>query len=389
MAASSSAAPIRLSSFLRSNAAEILRQWDEFASTVEHTGKPLDRAALRDHAGQILQAIAADLERPQSEAARDAKSKGDAPRNPLAGDTAAETHADTRVLAGFAIDAMITEYRALRATVLRLWARTRGERGADELEQLTRFNEAIDQAIAESVSRYSEQLDEASNVFIAVLGHDIRNPLNTIRLSAELLVRSGQVSATSARPIINAAARIQRLIELMIDFSRAQAASAMPLARAQGDLEKQFRSIVEETRARHPAVPVKFIAEGDFAGWWDEGRMGQLLSNLLENAILYGAAGREITVSMSASIDQVNFSINNEGQPIAPEDLPRIFDAAHRGGAQQDKAPEGLGLGLYICREIVRAHNGSIGVRSDWQTGTTFTVNLPRVAPAAVDRSAT
>ena len=369
---------MRLSEFLRTGAAEILREWDEFAATVTHAGKTLDKAALRDHAAQILQAIAADLERPQGEIAREAKSKGDAPRDPHAGDTAAETHADTRVIAGFAIDAMITEYRALRASVLRLWARTRGERGADELEQLTRFNEAVDQAIAESVSRYSEQLDQASSVFVGVLGHDIRNPLNTIRLSMELLVRSGQLSEQAAKPVVNSAKRIERFVELMVDFSRAQAAGTMPLSPKPGDLALQFRNIVEETQARHPAVPLKIIAAGDFAGDWDEGRMGQLLSNLLENAILYGAAAREVTVSMAAIDAEVSFVVHNDGRPIPADELPYIFEAAHRGRADQEKAPDGLGLGLYICREIVRAHNGSITVHSDWQSGTTFKVVLPR-----------
>jgi signal transduction histidine kinase len=375
----SEAAPQRLSEFLRTDASLILREWDEFASTVAHAGKPLDRVALRDHAAQILSALAADLDRPQSDAARDAKSKGEAPRDPRAGDTAAETHADTRVLAGFAIEAMITEYRALRASVLRLWGRKRGDRGPDELEQLTRFNEGVDQAIAESVSRYSEQLDKASNVFIAVLGHDIRNPLNTIRLSTEVLVRSGQMSEAAARPIANGAKRIERLAELMVDFSRAQAAGTMPLARKPGNLEQQLRNIVEETRARHTAAQIKFTADGDFAGEWDEGRMGQLLSNLLENAILYGAAGRPITVSMSANTRTVAFSVNNEGPPIPPEELPRVFDATHRGRAEHDCAPGGLGLGLYICREIARAHEGSIAVRSDASSGTTFDVVLPRL----------
>jgi len=373
-------APKRLSTFLRSDAAEILREWDEFASTVAHTGKALDRAALRDHAAQILHAIATDLEHPQSAGARVAKGKGDAPRDPGAGDTAAETHAETRVIAGFAIDAMITEYRALRASVLRLWARIRGERGPDELEQLTRFNEAIDQAITESVGRYCEQLDRASNVFVAVLGHDIRNPLNTILLSVEHLVRSGQLREPAARPIVNGAKRIQRLVELMVDFSRAQAAQPMPLTRTPGNMEQQFHNIVDEARARHPGAQLKFRSAGELDGNWDEGRMGQLVSNLLENAILYGAAGGEITLAMWQTGDRVGFSVHNEGRPIAREEQSRIFDAAHRGRADQERAPEGLGLGLYICREIVRAHNGSIKVQSDWETGTTFTVDLPRNA---------
>ena len=222
---------MRLSEFLRTHAEEILQAWDEFASTVTHTGKALDQKALRDHAGQILAAIARDLERPQSDAEQEAKSRGEARRDASKGDTAAETHADTRIQAGFAIDAMITEYRALRASVLRLWAEQADAAGAEDLRELTRFNEAIDQAIAESVTRYTEQVNESANLFMGVLGHDLRNPLGTIILSAELLKRSQQPNPKAVQQIVNGAARIRGLIELMVDYSRAQSMAPMPIAK--------------------------------------------------------------------------------------------------------------------------------------------------------------
>jgi hypothetical protein len=105
---------MRLSEFLQIHSDQILQAWDEFAGTVTHTGQSLDQKALRDHAAQILSTIAADLDRPQSDAQQLAKSRGEAQRNPTVGDSAAETHADARIDAGFAVDAMITEYRALR-----------------------------------------------------------------------------------------------------------------------------------------------------------------------------------------------------------------------------------------------------------------------------------
>src|SRR3954468_3829619 len=222
--------PMRLSDFLRANSGQILAAWDEFAATVVHDGKTMDQKALRDHAGQILRAIADDLDAPQSAAEQIAKSRGEGDRATGAGDTAAETHADTRIVAGFGIDAMLTEYRALRASVLRMWAAARGDQaGADEMQQLTRFNEAIDQAITESVARYTEQVDRSTNLFMGMLGHDIRNPLGTIRMSAELMTRTGVLTPRAAEPIVNAAKRIQGIVELIVDFSRAQSATVMPV----------------------------------------------------------------------------------------------------------------------------------------------------------------
>jgi signal transduction histidine kinase len=373
---------MKLSDFLRSHAKEILCAWDEFASTVEHVGKALDQRALRDHAAQILQAIAADLDRPQSDAQQIAKSRGETDRAEGSADSAAETHADTRIQAGFAIDAMITEYRALRASVLRMWAADKhGDvPREDELRQLTRFNEAIDQALAESVARYTEQVRHYTNLFMGMLGHDIRNPLGTIRLSAQLLIRRGDLTADAAAPIVNSARRIQDIVELIVDFSRAQADGAMPVHPVPCDLGRLVRDVVEETRVRHPLALME-IEVAEEHGEWDKGRIGQLLSNLLQNALSYGSRTETVTVRLKGHPDVIALSVNNRGPIIPFADRERLFEPRARGtNADEERAPEGLGLGLYICREIVKAHGGTLSLTSNAIDGTTFTAQLPRVA---------
>ena len=378
---------MRLSDFLRTHAEQILLAWDEFAATVEHAGETMDQKALRDHAAQILSTIADDLDAPQSAAQQIAKSRGEGDRDPAMGDTAAETHADTRMVAGFGIDAMLTEYRALRASVLRMWANSPDRQAdAENLQQLTRFNEAIDQAITESVARYTEQVDHSTNLFMGMLAHDIRNPLGTIRLATELMTRSGQLSAATAQPIVNAARRIQSIVELVVDFSRAQSHDAMPVSVRPGELSSIFESVIEETRVRHPSTTVALRgAELDTHGQWDAGRMGQLLSNLLENAILYGEPGKPVTVILTAEAGHVAFSVHNFGQPIPLQDRKRIFEPRTRGPRTGAGASlQGMGLGLYICREIVRSHGGTLAVRSSEGEGTTFFGRLPRQQPVAV-----
>jgi signal transduction histidine kinase len=372
---------MRLSEFLRLHAEQILLAWDEFAATVSHGGVSMDQAGLRDHAAQILKEIADDLDEPQSPAEQIAKSRGEEEKPSGAPDTAAETHADTRIVAGFGIDAMLTEYRALRASVLRMWAETRADGAAgDELQQLTRFNEAIDQAITESVARYTEQVERSTNLFMGMLGHDIRNPLGTIRLSAELLTRSGQVSHKAAEPIVNAAKRIQGIVELIVDFSRAQSAGTMPIELVPGHIGAIVADVLAETRIRHPGTNFMLHADTtDTHGDWDEGRIGQLLSNLLENAVLYGARDAPVTVFLGSDQDHVSLGVNNTGKIIPLDDRERIFEPRHRGiGDEEQRTSSGLGLGLYICREIVRAHNGTLSVRSNEAEGTTFTARLPR-----------
>lgn len=370
----------RLAHFLRTHQADILLAWDEFAATVSHEGRPLDAAALRDHAAEILKTIALDLAQPQSPAQQDAKGKGLGPRSHLP--TPAETHADFRMVAGFAVDAMITEYRALRASVLKIWAQAGGGTAPGDLTDLTRFNEAIDQAIAESVGRYTRQTSTAAELFIGILGHDIRNPLGTILISAEVLVRTGQLTRQAVAPIENAALRIKGIIEQVVDFTRAQADGVMPIERVPGNLSEQVAKVVQETQVGHPARVVRFESCGDFHGSWDEGRMGQLVSNLLGNALLYGARESEVTVRMWSTADEVCVAVHNEGKPIPPEESERIFQPLERGLQRhlegERRETTGLGLGLYICREIVHSHGGTLVLDSSADAGTTFTVTLPR-----------
>lgn len=156
---------MRLSEFLRVQEEQILLAWDEFAATVAHGGKLLDHKALRDHAREILRAVAADMAKPESDAEQEAKSRGDGVRQ--GGQSAAETDADCRMADGFAIDAMITEYRALRASVLKIWTLAgRGDSHEDEMRDLMRFNEAIDQSIAEAVARYTQHTQRSTDLFI-------------------------------------------------------------------------------------------------------------------------------------------------------------------------------------------------------------------------------
>ncbi|CAA9403719.1 MAG: hypothetical protein AVDCRST_MAG51-1044 [uncultured Ramlibacter sp.] len=376
---------MRLSDFLRTHSEQILIAWDEFASTVSHSGEHMDAKALRDHAAQILSEIADDLEAPQSSAQQIAKSRGEGARDEHAVDTAAETHADTRMVSGFSIDSMLTEYRALRASVLRMWGEARAGVGdGDELQQLTRFNEAIDQAIAESVARYTEQVKRSTNLFMGMLGHDIRNPLGTIRLSAELMMRSGQASAPAVGHIVNAAKRIQGIVELIVDFSRAQSAGVMPIHVSPARLGSVAADVLAETRLRHPST--SFVLQGgelDTKGHWDQGRLGQLLSNLLENAVLYGARGTPVMVLLTADADHVSLNVHNQGKIIPLEDREKIFEPCTRGAHDKEqRSSNGLGLGLYICREIVRSHHGKLTVRSSAAEGTTFTCILPRQQPA-------
>jgi hypothetical protein len=166
---------MRLSDFIARHLESILAEREAFARTHIPAGEAMDVAGLRDHAADILKAVARDLRTPQTEAERGEKARGDAEPRPGAANTAAQTHGAVRAEAGFILAQMVSEFRALRASVNRLW-RAAGPPGPTDFEDLARFNEAIDQALAESVSRYARDLEHSKEMFLAILGRDVRRP---------------------------------------------------------------------------------------------------------------------------------------------------------------------------------------------------------------------
>jgi signal transduction histidine kinase len=361
-----------LAEFIQAHEADILADWDAYARSLGHDDMPLDPAGVRDHGPDILHNIVWTLTQPLSGSPADAAQ----PPHP----NAAQAHADARRLQGITVDAILSEYRALRASVLTHWRNAGGGTHARDTSDLARFDEAIDQGIAEAIGRYVQQTKTATDLFIGILGHDIRNPLGTIMVSAEYLVKSRQLPATSVAPILNAAARIQGIVEQTMDFSRTQSHGAMPVRRLPGHLGDMLVKVVQETQVRHPDRIFHCDVSGDLEGNWDEHRLGQVLSNLLGNAIAYGARDSIISVKVWSTDDKTSFSVHNHGAAIPQAEQLRIFEPLVRGNAAivERRGRAGLGLGLYICREIVRAHGGWMAVASAPNTGTTFSVHLPR-----------
>ena len=177
---------MRLADFILRNMETILGEWEEFAGTLLPAAAGMTSLALRDDAKQILEAVAKDLSTPQTKEAQAEKSKNRATKVTGAPETAAQTHAVVRARSGFDINQLAAEYRALRAIVLRLWMDA-CEPGEINLDDVVRFNEAIDQAIVESIGFFSAQVDQARNLLLGMLGHDMRLPLNTILMTAQYL----------------------------------------------------------------------------------------------------------------------------------------------------------------------------------------------------------
>jgi signal transduction histidine kinase len=352
---------MRLADFILRDMESILIEWEAFAATLFPVPADPGRLVLRDHAQQILEAVARDLSTSQTRRAQAEKSKGRARKLTGAPETAAETHAVLRAKSGFDINQLAAEYRALRASVLRQWmdACQLDELG---LEDIVRFNEAIDQAIAESIAFFSAQVDRARNLLLGMLGHDMRSPLNSIQVTATYLadLNAGAEVSEAASRLIHSGASMKALLDDLVDFNRTNLGLGITVSFANADLSALFADELDQLRGAHAGRQIELEVAGDTRGRWDGPRLQQLLRNLVSNAIKYGVPDAPIRVLLTGENANVRLEVINRGPTIDASILDEIFNPLKRGPAQEDGhgTDAGLGLGLYIVQQIALAHWG-------------------------------
>jgi signal transduction histidine kinase len=357
----------------------IVSAWEQFAASLFPAAAQASSSTLRDHAEQILQAIAEDLRTPQSRQEQADKSKGLAIGSPAQGRTAAQTHAVLRAASGFSMQQLVAEYRALRASVPRLWLDA-APPGREAMEDIGRFNEAIDQAVAESVDFFSKEVDRWRNVFLGVLGHDLRGPLNAILMTSQLISKLGDgtpVSEPTAR-LTRSGERMKELLDDLLDYSRTSLELGLPVSPAPCDLAAVCQEEVEVQRAALPSCRIEYTADGATQGTWDASRIRQVVANLVTNAARYGNPASPVAVKLCGGEADVRLSVENEGPTIPPEAIEVLFEPLRRAANGHAKAERtSMGLGLFIVRQVAHAHGGMVSVDSA-DGRTVFTVVLPR-----------
>jgi signal transduction histidine kinase len=371
-----------LSQFIRHNMEAILNEWQQFAETIPSAGG-MDARALRNDAKQILLAIALDMESLQSGEEQAVKSMGRKARSNDRDDTAAESHGGTRFFDGFTLNEMVSEYRALRATVVRLWLANPVAEKQDGLDQLIRFQEGIDQALTESIERFSHRLNRSRELFMGILGHDLRTPLQVILQSTPVLLKSlgtaEQQRAATSR-IERSAQYISSMVGDLLDVARTRLGATLPLDPEPMDADAVCQRVVQDLRELYPNRDIRYEVSGDLNGVWDAVRVNQLLSNLVRNALQHGDASAPVTVRAIGEPERTVFEVHNSGKPIPPTIMPHLFEPLVHGNRSSDMhANSGsMGLGLYIAYTIAKAHRGTLTAESSREHGTLFTACLPR-----------
>jgi signal transduction histidine kinase len=286
--------------------------------------------------------------------------------------------------------ALRAEQRAVIAAGEAALARASARRAATVAQALDAARGDLAHALAES-GRLNEGLRQEQAVrerLLGIVGHDLRTPLAAISMAATLLLRRGTLGPSDAdavHRIRRGAERMGQMIHHLLDFTQARLGGGLPMRLVSADLDALCQEVVGETMTSHPGATLRYSSDGATTVECDPVRWSEVVSNLVGNAIKYGLPTRPIDVSLRTENADVILTVHNEGTPIAPEFLPRVFDPMQRGGVDHAGTAGSLGLGLYIVSEILHAHGGTIDVRSTLEQGTTFTVRLPRLRKAEAE----
>lgn len=231
------------------------------------------------------------------------------------------------------------------------------------------MREVTEQRRAEALQRH----------LLGVVGHDLRSPLMAITASAELMLSGspGEAQTRALERILRGARRIEGIIRALVDYTLLEVGGGIPLRRRRTDLGAIARAVAEEAEAAHAGRRVRVTSCEPIPGEWDPDRVGQALANLVGNAIDYSPPESTVEVSCRVQGGEGVVRVSNQGAPIAPELVPALFEPFRRGDDERSQRRKGLGLGLYIARQIVAAHGGAIEHASAPEAWTTFTVRLP------------
>lgn len=254
----------------------------------------------------------------------------------------------------------------------------------DEQEWL--LSALADQAAVALEKTRLGQNEEFRERLIGIVSHDLRGPIASILMGAELLEGDEQLDAQAARVVArirSSAERASRMISDLLDYTQARLGGGIRVEPRAADLHAVVQLAVDEVQGLHPHRRIGVELVGDGRGEWDPDRLGQVVGNLLSNAVHYSPADLPVEVSVRGADPAVTICIHNGGPAISPARLPHVFEPMQRATAQLGASHRSVGLGLYIVQQLVAAHQGELALTSTEAEGTTVTVTLPRHARAA------
>jgi signal transduction histidine kinase len=356
---------------LENNINKILSTWEERVNKEIKAAHHQETKALRDSLPQYLKQLADALS--NSIDRTSARQRSDKVASTRIGKKHGEDRAGSR---NYTIDQLITEYHILRQVL------------CDVMEEEAPLSDverevivcSIEQAVNDAATEYSDTLKHVQEKISNTLTHDLRSPLTSTKISAELIMRKLEPD-NSAIPklklIVSNMNRLDQMITSVLDASRLDAGQSMPVNFKFCDFDLILRQVIDELSLSYPDV-FKVQSEGKCEGFWDENGLRRIIENLVTNAIKHGEENKPIKITLSQNKEDVELCVHNFGKTISHEEIPRLFEQYRRLKISRDKA--GWGLGLSMVKGMVDAHKGSITVESKNMKGTSFIIKFPRDA---------
>ena len=352
-----------VSDFLRSQQVRIAERWEEEVRSELPSLRHMTRPVLLDHLPEFLDGLADWIEG-STELANKAFGR------------LAEGHALQRLGYGVGLETLTREYSKLRVVLLRMMMTL--ESTAENREQLVRMHEGMDRAINEAMHRYATRREEVRERFVAILGHDLRDPLSTVVISANMLAANPSLKSEHrvvASRIARACDRMQRMINDVLDFARGHLGTGIPAYPTTNDMGEICKAAADEIIGANPQRQVEVDLHGDLRGAFDRDRVHQALTNLIANAINHSEGRIEIHAYETDDRHAIITEVTSHGEVIPEELRARLFDPFAHGELAGPR--KGLGLGLFIVQQIAIAHGALCDVESS-EEATTFSIRWPR-----------
>jgi signal transduction histidine kinase len=251
---------------------------------------------------------------------------------------------------------------------------------------LAESEERLRLALAEArrLEKLARERAEFERQIVGIVSHDLKNPISAMIMAAESRLHPGDLDARTSRVlarIVSSGKRAERMIQDLLDFTRVRIGGGIQIQRRPSDLHAIASDAVEELLVSFPGRHIDLQTTGNGFGEWDPDRVAQILTNLLSNALAYSPSASSVRLSVTGGDSQVAVEVHNDGSPIPRDVMANLFEPFKRRAAETSGRSPGLGLGLFIVRELAAAHGGTVVVTSSEAEGTTFVVNLPRMTP--------
>ncbi len=351
--------------FIHESLDDILSEWERDCASESSRGEPGDR---RQHFGRVLRAVADEMQRLPPSAAAAAQ---------------ATTPADTTVPGAPHSHAsqLVGDYASLRTSVVRQWRRKHPSPSPSDLDDLVRFNEAMDRSLAELTATFSPAQSQPQALFLGVLNHELRTSVASILMSAQLLTHRstpGSPEAKAAQRILRSCEQLRQTLDALSDFTKVRLGEHLDIDRQRDDIGVLCRQALDAYERVDPERKIRLASDGDLGGDWDTARIREAIGALIGHAARFAPSGSVVTMIVDGhAADEVSVTVHGDGAPIDFETLQTIFDPLARVESE-NATYAGLGLGLFIVRKVVDAHGGHVAVEAAPGKGTTFTVVQPR-----------